>query len=117
MLVAGLEKNAGIALSERDVFLNVAGGIRLDDPAADLGVLAAVLSSWQGKPVREESVFIGEVGLGGELRPVSRIEQRLGEAARLGFRSAVIPTHTGLNADLGGLGLTSGDSFLAVLPA
>ena len=115
MLLAILEKHVGLALSERDVFVNVAGGIRLDDPAADLGVLAAVLSSWQGKPAGEEAVFIGEVGLGGELRPVSRMDQRLGEAARLGFSKAVIPGHAGHFPGSSELQIVKGDLFSDVL--
>ena len=73
------------------MFVNVAGGIRLEEPAADLGLALALASSFRDLPLAPDLVAIGEVGLGGELRPVSQIERRLEEAMRLGFRTAVIP--------------------------
>jgi len=92
MLLAVLEKREGLRFSQHDVFLNVVGGLRLDEPAVDLGVATAIMSSLQDVAVDAETVLVGEVGLGGELRGVSRIEMRLGEIARLGFRRAVIPS-------------------------
>jgi DNA repair protein RadA/Sms len=91
LLLAVLEKREGMRLSQHDVFLNVAGGIRLEEPAVDLGVAVAVASSLQDIPADSATVLIGEVGLGGELRSVSRLEARLAEVARLGFERAVVP--------------------------
>ncbi len=115
MLLAVLEKREGLALSDRDVFVNVAGGIRLDEPAADLGVAAAIVSSWRGKPVDDGTVFIGEIGLGGELRPVSRMNQRLTESKRLGFSSAVIPERSKPSMGDSGLKIVSGELFADVI--
>ncbi len=91
MLLAVLEKREGLRLSTQDVFVNVAGGVRLDEPAVDLGVLVAIASSLRDVPSDTGTVLVGEVGLGGELRTVSQIEVRLNEAARLGFTRAVVP--------------------------
>jgi len=74
--------------------VNVAGGVRVDEPAADLGIAAAIASSFQEFPVDREAVLIGEIGLGGELRGVSHLEIRLREAAKLGFRRAYIPAES-----------------------
>lgn len=92
MLLAVLEKRAGFKLIAKDVFLNVAGGLRINDPATDLAVLVAVLSSSLDIPVGHQSCFSGEVGLTGEIRAVGRIDQRISEAARLGFRRIFIPS-------------------------
>ena len=93
MLLAVLEKREGWRLAAYDVFVNVAGGLRLEEPAADLGVLVAVASSFRDIPADTNTVLIGEVGLGGEIRGVSQLELRLREAARLGFRQALVPAH------------------------
>ncbi|MCH5243594.1 MAG: DNA repair protein RadA [Lentimicrobiaceae bacterium] len=85
MLLAVLEKRCGARLNQKDVFLNIAGGLRVDDPAIDLAVIAAVLSSGQDIPLNPKYCFAAEVGLTGEIRPVSRLEQRLAEAEKLGF--------------------------------
>ncbi len=85
MLLAVLEKRCGFRIAAKDVFLNVTGGIRVDDPAIDLGVICAVLSSNEDMPVNQNICFAAEVGLTGEIRPVTRIEQRIAEAAKLGF--------------------------------
>jgi DNA repair protein RadA/Sms len=90
MLLAVLEKRAGFRLGIKDVFLNITGGIRVDDPAIDLAVISSVLSSNLDIPVGREVCFSGEVGLSGEIRPVSRIEQRIREATKMGFRSIYI---------------------------
>jgi DNA repair protein RadA/Sms len=91
MLLAVLEKRAGFKLAVKDVFLNIAGGIRVDDPAIDLAVITAILSSNFDLPVDKLFCFAGEVGLSGEIRSVNRLEQRIGEAEKLGFRKIFIP--------------------------
>jgi DNA repair protein RadA/Sms len=90
MLLAVLEKRAGFRLGIKDVFLNIAGGIKVDDPAIDLAIIAAVLSSNLDIPVGRDICFSGEVGLSGEIRPVSRIEQRIKEASKMGFKRIYI---------------------------
>ena len=91
MLLAVLEKRAGFKLAQKDVFLNIAGGIRVSDPAIDLSVIVSVLSSTYDQPVRPLTCMAGEVGLSGEIRSVTRINQRVSEAQRLGFRRIIIP--------------------------
>jgi len=91
MILAVLEKRSGLAFSDHDVFVNVAGGVTLDEPAVDLGVAMAAASSFRDIPADTGSVLIGEVGLGGEIRTVSQVEPRLKEAAKLGFERAVVP--------------------------
>jgi DNA repair protein RadA/Sms len=91
MVMAVLEARCGLALAGRDVYLNVAGGLRVQEPAADLAVAAALVSSAADVPVPDGSVIFGEIGLTGEVRPVSQAEQRLKEAAKLGFERAIVP--------------------------
>jgi DNA repair protein RadA/Sms len=91
MLLCVLDRRAGIATGSQDVFLNVAGGLKVEEPAADLGIIAAVASSIRNKPGPADVVFCGEVGLGGEVRSVSQIAGRVKEAQRLGFRRAIVP--------------------------
>lgn len=91
MLLAVLEKRVGFKLPQRDVYLNIAGGIKVSDPAIDLSVIAAVLSSNVDTPISRDICFAGEVGLSGEVRPVSRILQRIAEADKLGFSKIVVP--------------------------
>lgn len=93
MLLAVLEKRVGFKLAAKDVFLNIAGGLRVTDPALDLAVIAAVLSSNGDMPIDTDVCMTGEVGLSGEIRPVSRIEQRIAEAQKLGFQRILIPSH------------------------
>ena len=93
MLLAVLEKRVGFKLAQKDVFLNIAGGLRVTDPALDLSVIAAVLSSNVDTPIDASTAMAGEVGLSGEIRPVSRIEQRIAESQRLGFSRILIPHH------------------------
>jgi DNA repair protein RadA/Sms len=88
LLLAVLDKRAGLSFSQLDVFLNVVGGVRMSEPAGDLAVAAALASSVYDRPLVEESIFLGEVGLGGEIRPVSQSERRLAEAAKMGMRTA-----------------------------
>jgi DNA repair protein RadA/Sms len=91
MLLAVLTKRVGLSLGNQDVYVNVAGGFTLGEPAVDLGVAAAVASSFRERPVAVGTVLIGEVGLGGELRSVTRMEARVREAAKLGFTRCVLP--------------------------
>ena len=91
MLLAVLEKRVGFKLLQKDVFVNIAGGIRVNDPAIDLAVLAAVLSSNMDIALDEQTCITGEVGLAGEIRPVNRIDQRIREAEKLGFKTIVVP--------------------------
>lgn len=93
MLLAVLEKRNGFRLATKDVFLNIAGGIRVDDPGIDLAVVAAVLSSNEDMPVSQKYCFAAEVGLSGEIRAVSRIEQRIAEASKLGFEKIFISNY------------------------
>ncbi len=90
MLLAVIEKRLGIRLAQKDVFLNIAGGIKVNDPAVDLSVVAAVISSYFDKLIPEGTCFIGEVGLSGQIRPVSYIDKRISEASRLGFSNIFI---------------------------
>ena len=91
MLLAVLEARCGLVMSTRDVYLNVAGGLRVQEPAADLAVAAAIVSSELGRPAPSSSVFFGEVGLAGEVRAVGHLEARLKEAGKLGFARAILP--------------------------
>lgn len=90
MLLAVLEKRCGFRLGMKDVFLNIAGGMRLEDPGMDLAVIAAVMSSNEDIPLPAQTCYAGEVGLNGEIRPVSRIDQRIAEAAKLGMKKIII---------------------------
>lgn len=99
MLLAVLEKRCGFRLGQKDVFLNIAGGLKVEDPGIDLAVVCAVLSSNADIPIQSDVCFAGEVGLSGEIRPVSRIEQRIAEAEKLGFREIYISKyHKGLKS-------------------
>ncbi|MCE5205537.1 MAG: DNA repair protein RadA [Porphyromonadaceae bacterium] len=93
MLLAVLEKRAGFKLAQKDVFLNIAGGLRVNDPGMDLSVISAVLSSSLDMTIDRETCLCGEVGLSGEIRPVNRIEQRIQEAEKLGFSRMLIPAN------------------------
>lgn len=100
MLLAVLEKRLGTPMGTQDVFLNVASGLKIDDPAADLGVCIAILSSFREWSIARDVVFIGEIGLGGEIRSVSSIEQRLSECAKLGFKRLIVPKASLKEAEL-----------------
>ncbi|MFH2135126.1 MAG: DNA repair protein RadA [Pseudomonadota bacterium] len=91
MLLAVLHRHAGIACFDQDVFINAVGGVKITEPGADLAVLLAIVSSLKNKPLPEKMVVFGEVGLAGEVRPVQRGQERLKEAAKLGFTQAIIP--------------------------
>jgi DNA repair protein RadA/Sms len=89
--MAVLEKRIGLNLANQDAYLNVAGGIRIDEPAVDLGIAAAIASSFKEIRINPLTVAIGEIGLAGEIRGVSYIESRVKEASKLGFNTCVIP--------------------------
>ena len=93
MLMAVLEKRSGYFFSNCDAYINIVGGLRLDEPATDLSVALALISSLKDVPIRDDTLAIGEIGLGGELRSVSFCEQRIKEAERLGFKRCIIPKH------------------------
>jgi len=104
-ILAVLEKHLGLPLSRFDCYLAVAGGLEVEEPAADLGVAAAVVASYRDLTLPPGTVLIGELGLGGQLRPVAQLEQRLQESARLGFSRAVVPKGSGLGRLAAGLDL------------
>ncbi len=100
MLLAVLEKRCGFRLGTKDVFLNIAGGLRVDDPAIDLAVIIAVISSHEDMPVSSKTCFAAEVGLSGEIRAVNRIEQRIAEAEKLGFEQIYISKYNKKGLDI-----------------
>ena len=89
--MAVLEKRVGLSLSDFDAYVNIAGGIRMNEPASDLGIVLAIASSYKNKPIAEDTVVFGEVGLSGEVRAVTMPEQRIAEAKKLGFKRCIIP--------------------------
>ena len=91
LLMAVAEKRTGMKMSVFDAYINVIGGLRLDEPAADLPVALAVASSYRDTPIADDLVAIGEIGLAGEIRSVSHMNQRLGEVSRLGFKKCILP--------------------------
>src|SRR5206468_5856547 len=91
MLLAVLEKRVGLRVGQYDVFVNVAGGVRIDEPAVDVGMALAIVSSLKDSPVDARVVAVGEVGLGGEIRMVNQIEKRIAEANKLGFKRFILP--------------------------
>src|SRR6266571_3294452 len=108
VLLAVLERRGGLPFGERDVFVNVTGGVRLLEPSTDLAVVAALVSSVHDRPLPADALFLGEVGLGGEIRPVAGVERRLAEAARQGFRRAFLSARSrggGTSAELELIGL------------
>jgi DNA repair protein RadA/Sms len=105
MLLAVLEKRGGMRLGQQDVFLNIAGGLRVDDPALDLAVCASLISSYENVPVPDLICFAGEVGLGGEIRAVNRIESRISEANKLGFKKIWVSKYSVKGLDLKNYGI------------
>jgi DNA repair protein RadA/Sms len=91
LLIAVLEKRLGIMLGQHDVFVNIAGGVRVDEPAVDLGIATSIISSLRDRSIDSQIVAVGEIGLGGEVRTVSQIEKRVQEAAKLGFQRILLP--------------------------
>jgi DNA repair protein RadA/Sms len=100
MLLAVLEKRCGFHFGVKDVFFNIAGGLRVEDPAIDLAVVAALISSFEDAPIPPGISFSGEVGLSGEIRAVTRIEQRIGEADKLGFEKIFVSKYNKKGLDL-----------------
>ena len=90
LLLAVLEKRGGFHFGVKDVFLNIAGGLKVEDPSIDLAVLCALFSSYEDVPIPHDMCFAGEVGLSGEIRAVNRIEQRIAEAEKLGFNKIIV---------------------------
>lgn len=105
MLLAVLEKRVGFKLAQKDVYLNIAGGLRVNDPAIDLAVISAILSSNMDVEIEPTICVSGEVGLSGEIRPVNRIEQRIAEAAKLGFKQIIIPKSNTKGLDISRFGI------------
>jgi len=102
-LLAVLDARAGLAMGSHDVYLNVAGGLKVSEPAADMATAAALISAFSGEPLPSDSVYFGEVSLSGGVRPAPQAELRLKEAAKLGFHTAVVPEGTkadGVGMDL-----------------
>jgi len=97
VLLAVLEMRAGARFAQQDVFVQVAGGLRLSEPAADLAVAAALLSSLHNRPTPPDALYLGELGLGGEVRPIAGLERRLVEAGRLGFHRVFAADRGGIN--------------------
>ena len=98
MLLAVLEKRCGFRLGAKDVFLNITGGIRIDDTAIDLAVICSILSSDQNIELDTQICFAGEIGLSGEIRAVNRVEQRIAEAEKLGYKQIIISKYNNLNS-------------------
>jgi len=94
LLVAVLSKRVGLRLSDQDVFVNVVGGLTVEEPAADLPVAVAIASSYKNVPVAADVALMGEIGLSGELRAISQLSKRLNEAAKLGFKRAIVPRNS-----------------------
>lgn len=109
LLMAVLEKRAGLPLSSYDAYVNIAGGIRMNEPAADLGIVMAIASSYKNKPVSEDVIVFGEVGLSGEVRAVTMPEQRVAEAKKLGFKTCILP-----EVSVKGLGQVEGIEVIGV---
>ena len=115
MLLAVLERREGLRLSTHDVFVNAAGGVRLDEPGVDLGVVIAVASSFRDREVDRSTIFVGEIGLGGELRTVGMLEPRLKEAEKLGFTRAVVPRNNARGLTEGAINVMPADRLHQVL--
>ena len=107
MLLAVLNRHAGVACADQDVFVNAVGGVRINEPAADLAVMLAITSSLRGKSLPKGFIAFGEVGLAGEVRPAPRGQERLKEAAKLGFTVAVVPKANAPKKPIAGLTIHS----------
>jgi DNA repair protein RadA/Sms len=94
MILAVLEKRCGLKLGSQDVFLNIAGGIKVQDPSIDLSAVAALISSFHDVPIKKNTCFAGEIGLSGEIRPVRQFEKRISEAEKLGFEKICVSSYT-----------------------
>ena len=91
LLMAVLEKNVGVRLADQDAYINIAGGMKVSEPATDLGLVLAIISSFRNRPIAEDVICFGEVGLSGEVRSVNMVEQRIAEAHKLGFKQCILP--------------------------
>ena len=91
LLMAVLEKNVGVRLADQDAYINIAGGMKVSEPATDLGLVLAIISSFRNRPIAEDTICFGEVGLSGEVRSVNMVEQRIAEAHKLGFKQCILP--------------------------
>jgi DNA repair protein RadA/Sms len=111
MLLAVLSRHAGVATYDQDVFVNAVGGVRIDEPASDLAVLLAVLSSIRNRPLPRALAVFGEVGLAGEIRPAARGQERLREAAKIGFSTALIPKANAPRKPIEGLEIIAVESL------
>jgi DNA repair protein RadA/Sms len=100
MIVAVLSRHAGVALGQADVFVNVAGGVRIDEPGADLPIALAIASAARNAPARDSLAAFGEIGLTGRLRPATQAERRADECAKLGFRELLVPAGTSCRGTL-----------------
>lgn len=117
MLLAVLHRHAGLACFDQDVFVNAVGGVKITEPAADLAVLLAIYSSMRNRALPEGLVVFGEVGLSGEIRPAPRGQERLKEAAKLGFGRAIIPKANAPKASIEGLEIIAVDRLSDALNA
>jgi DNA repair protein RadA/Sms len=117
LLLAVLHRHAGIAAFDQDVFINAVGGVRISEPAADLAVLIAIVSSLKNKPLPDKLVVFGEVGLAGEVRPVQRGQERLKEAAKLGFTHAIVPKANRPRHDIEGMTVVAVDRLADAIDA
>ena len=100
LIVAVLEKRLGLSLASQDIFVNVTGGLDVSEPSADLGIAMAIYSSFRNIPLDEKMIVMGEIGLGGEVRSINYIEQRINESEKLGFKKIVLPKNNLKNIDL-----------------
>jgi DNA repair protein RadA/Sms len=117
MLLAVLHRHAGLACFDQDVFVNAVGGVRINEPGADLPVLLAIVSSLKNRALAGRTVSFGEVGLAGEVRPVQRGQERLKEAAKLGFTRAIIPTANKPRQAIAGLEVVTVDRLPEAIAA
>jgi DNA repair protein RadA/Sms len=92
IIIAVLERRLDLKLGSEDIYINVAGGIKVDEPAADLPMALAIASCYKNKPIDQKTVLVGEIGLAGEIRAVDRIEARIAESEKLGFKNIIIPS-------------------------
>ncbi|HEY5976072.1 MAG TPA: magnesium chelatase domain-containing protein, partial [Geobacteraceae bacterium] len=115
LLVAVLEKKVGLHLGGQDIFLNVAGGVKLGEPAVDLGTVVALASSHLDRPVEPQTLFLGEVGLTGEVRGISQPELRIREAAKLGFTRCLLPAGSVKQVKVKGVELVGVESVAQAL--
>ncbi|WP_295803108.1 magnesium chelatase domain-containing protein, partial [uncultured Microbulbifer sp.] len=117
MLLAVLHRHGGVLVGDQDVFINVVGGVRVMETSADLTLLLAVVSSFRNRPLARDMVVFGEVGLAGEIRPVPSGQERLREAAKHGFRKAIVPAGNRLKNDIEGMEVVAVKTLAEALAA